>query len=101
MTFVLLLIIIALLFYLIRGQKSEAKEKKKNTSYTDILPSLLHKECEIVLNSPAAHIDIMYSAKGLLVDYDDDWIMLETTVKKKSVIKIVRIRSIESIKGIL
>ena len=46
-------------------------------------------------------LDIMFSAKGILVDLDEEWVMLEVEVKKKKVVKMFLIDNISSIKEIL
>ena len=46
-------------------------------------------------------IDIMFSVKGILIDMDDEWIMLEISEKKKKIIKMIRIDNISSIKEIV
>ena len=86
MTDILLIIIIAMLVYMIHIMKeqtgSEEKEKKK-ISYQKVLPEYLNKMCEITLKEPLVALDIMFSAKGILIDLDEDWVMLEVEVKKK------------------
>ena len=104
MTDILLIIIIAMLAYVIHLMKertvSGEKEEKK-TSYQKVLPEYLNKMCEITLKEPLAALDIMFSAKGILVDLDEEWVMLEVEVKKKKVVKMFRIDNISSIKEIL
>ncbi len=104
MTDILLIIIIAMLVYMIHIMKeqtgSEEKEKKK-ISYQKVLPEYLNKMCEIILKEPLAALDIMFSAKGILIDLDEEWVMLEVEVKKKKVVKMFRIDNISSIKEIL
>ena len=43
----------------------------------------------------------MYSEKGMLLDMDDEWIMLLCSRKKKTVVKILRIDNISSVKEIV
>ena len=104
MTDILLIIIIAMLAYVIHLMKErtarEEKEEKK-LSYQKVLPDYLNKMCEITLKEPLAALDIMFSAKGVLADLDDEWVMLEIEVKKKKVVKMFRIDNISSIKEIL
>ena len=56
---------------------------------------------EITLKEPLVALDIMFSAKGILIDLDEEWVMLEVEVKKKKVVKMFRIDNISSIKEIL
>ena len=104
MTDILLIIIIAMLAYMIHLGKertgSEEKEEKK-ISYQKVLPEYLNRMCEITLKEPMAALDIMFSAKGILIDLDEEWVMLEVDVKKKKVVKMFRIDNISSIKEIL
>ena len=44
---------------------------------------------------------MIFSAKGILIDLDEEWVMLEIEVKKKKVVKMFRIDNISSIKEIL
>lgn len=104
MTDILLIIIIAMLAYMIHLWKEQAENEKGEKGkllYRKVLPEYLNKMCEITLKEPLAEIDIMFSAKGILVDLDDEWVMLEIEVKKKKVIKMFRINNISSIKEIL
>lgn len=104
MTDILLIIIIALLAYIIHllKEKFGGKEKEdKIVSYRKVLPEYLNKMCEITLKEPLAALDIMFSAKGILVDLDEEWVMLEVEVKKKKVVKMFRIDNISSVKEII
>ena len=104
MTDILLIIIIALLAYVIHILKERLgndKKEEKKISYQKVLPEYLNKMCEITIKEPLVTLDIMFSAKGILIDLDEDWIMLEVEVKKKKVIKMFRIDNISSIKEIL
>uniref|UniRef100_UPI004056DE3E hypothetical protein n=1 Tax=Agathobacter sp. TaxID=2021311 RepID=UPI004056DE3E len=104
MTDILLIIIIALIAYIIhilKGQTGSEEKEKKKISYQKVLPEYLNKMCEITLKEPLAVLDIMFSTKGILVDLDEEWVMLEVDVKKKKVVKMFRIDNISSIKEIL
>lgn len=104
MTDILLIIIIVMLAHMIHLWKEQAgneKGEKDKLPYQKVLPEYLNKMCEITLKEPLAAIDVMFSAKGVLVDLDDEWVMLETEVKKKKVVKMLRIDNISSIKEIL
>lgn len=104
MTDILLIIIIALLAYVIHILKEYAgndKKEEKKISYQKVLPEYLNKMCEVTLKEPLVALDIMFSAKGILIDLDEEWVMLETEVKKKKVVKMFRIDNISSIKEIL
>lgn len=103
MTDLLLIIIILLLAYLVyflRGQMGEKKMEKTKSSYTAILPDYLNKTCEITVKEPLPAIDMMFSAKGVLTDYDAEWLMLRVKGKKSFSTKMFRIENIASIKEI-
>ncbi len=104
MTDILLIIIIALLAYVIhilKEQSGNDKKEEKKISYQKVLPEYLSKMCEITLKEPLVALDIMFSVKGILIDLDEEWVMLEVEVKKKKVVKMFRIDNISSIKEIL
>lgn len=104
MTDILLIIIIAMLAYMIHILKERTgkdKKEEKKVSYQKVLPEYLNKMCEITLKEPLAALDMMFSAKGVLVDLDEEWVMLEVEAKKKKVLKMFRIDNISSIKEIL
>lgn len=97
-----LIIIIVLLVYIIYDTKKDQElPKKTKLSYQKILPEYLKKMCEITLKEPLASIDIMFSVKGILVDADDEWVMIEVECKKKKVLKMFRIDNIKSIKELI
>ena len=101
---ILLIIIIVMLAYMIhimKEQTASGEKEEKKLSYQKVLPEYLNKMCEITLKGPLAALDIMFSAKGVLVDLDEDWVMLEVDVKKKKVVKMFRIDNISSIKEII
>ena len=104
MTDILLIIIIAMLAYVIHIMKectASGEKEEKKISYQKVLPEYLNKMCEIILKEPLGSLDIMFSAKGILVDLDEEWVMLEVEVRKKKVVKMIRIDNISSIKEIL
>lgn len=104
MTDILLIIIIALLGYMIyflKEQTGSEKREEKKISYQKVLPEYLNKMCEITLKEPLATIDIMFSAKGILLDLDNEWLMMEVEVKKKKRVKMFRIDNISSVKEIV
>lgn len=100
MTDILLLVIVCQMAYLIHSMKKPEKEEKKPMDYQNILPSYIGKTCELILKDPLYGIDVMYSVSGTVVDCDSAWVMIETTVKKKPVRKMLRISNIRSIKEI-
>lgn len=103
MTDLLLLIIILLLAYLIyllRGQMGDNIMKRKKPSYAAVLPDYLNKTCEIRVKEPLAALDMMFSAKGVLTDYDEEWLILCVKGKKSQSMKMFRIENIASIKEI-
>lgn len=61
----------------------------------------MNKKCEIIIKEPLAAIDIMFNVKGVLVDMDEEWLMLEVETKKKRSWKMFRIENISSIKEIV
>lgn len=104
MTDILLIIIIAMLAYMIHILKERTgidKKEEKKVSYQKVLPEYLNKMCEITLKEPLVALDIMFSVKGILIDLDEEWVMLEVEGKKKKVLKMFRIDNISSIKEIL
>lgn len=101
MTILLLIIVIGLLIHIISLMKNGDKEKKKEFSYQELLPDYIHKNCEIRVKRPMAAIDVMYSAQGVLTGFDSDWIWMEKSGKKKTVVKVFRIENIASIKEIV
>lgn len=46
-------------------------------------------------------LDVMYSARGVLIDMDDEWIMLEREQKSKKSVKVLRIEKVGGIKEII
>ena len=104
MTDILLIIIIVMLAYvihIIKERTADGEKEEKKSSYQKVLPEYLNKMCEITLKEPLAALDIMFSVKGILVDLDEEWVMLEVEVKKNKVVKMFRIDNISSIKEIL
>ena len=103
MTDFLLIVIIGQLAYMIylfkNNNKTEEKDNK-SFSYKTVLPEYLNKKVEIVLKKPLMEIDIMYSITGTLLDVDDEWVMIETIVKKKNITKMIRVENVGSIKEI-
>lgn len=99
----LLIIIIAMLGYLIyilKGKNEPKSSKKEKLSYAKVLPDYQGKTCEIVVKEPMAAIDVMFSVKGILIDFDEEWLQLEVIGKKSSSIKMFRINNMASIKEI-
>lgn len=104
MTEFLLVIIIGLLIYFIylfKHQNTGEQELENKLSFHKVLPDYINKTCEINVKEPLSMIDIMFSVKGILIDMDDEWIMLEISEKRKKTIKMVRIENISSIKEIV
>lgn len=100
MTELLLLVIVCQLAYLLHCVKKPEKEEKKSIDYQKIMPGYIGKTCELILKEPLYGIDVMYSVSGAVVDCDSAWVMIEMTVKKKPVRKMLRISNIRSIKEI-
>lgn len=100
-TLFLIMIIVLLVYIIYDTKKDQELPKKTKLSYQKILPEYLKKMCEITLKEPLASIDIMFSVKGILVDADDEWVMIEVECKKKKVLKMFRIDNIKSIKELI
>ena len=100
----LLLIIIvvelAYMIYFLKQQFGQEKVEKRKMSYKKVLSEYLNKNCEIIVKEPMPSIDIMFSVKGILMDLDDEWLVLEVETKKKKTWKMFRISNIESVKEI-
>lgn len=97
----LLIVLIGLLIYIICENKKGREQGKQQFSWSPFLPEYKGKNCEIVVKQPLPYIDIMYSEKGVLLDMDDEWVMLSCRQKKKTVVKILRIDNISSVKEIV
>lgn len=95
----LLCIIIGLLIYII-CKMGEGNNRKPNRSFRKILPEYRGKTCEILLKEPLM-VDILFSIKGILVDVDEEWVMVETREKKKKVTKIFRVDNVSGINEIV
>ena len=97
----LLIVLIGLLIYIIWEKKKGNEQEKQECSWSSFLPEYKGKNCEIAVKEPLPYIDIMYSEKGMLLDMDDEWVMLLCSRKKKTVVKILRIDNISSVKEIV
>lgn len=96
----LIFVVIGLLVYII-CELSSSKKVRTETSYKNVIPQFLNKNCEIIVKDPLVSIDIMYSARGILIDIDDEWMMLEKQEKGMRSIKVLRIENINGIKEII
>lgn len=102
MTELLLIAIVILLACILREMKRDPKVMNKTRkSYAAILPDYLQKTCEIHVKDPMPALDTMFSVKGVVIDTDDEWVLLEIPGKKKTVQRLLRIDNIRSIKEIL
>ena len=106
MTIFLLLIILVLLCYLMKTVTHGEKEKQTvkdqpSLNYQAILLQYLKKNCSIILKKPLASLDAMYSIEGVLCDLDDEWLLIETMTKRKTIVRMLRIDTIQSIKEII
>ena len=102
MTIFLLIIILVLLCYLMKivthGEKEKQTVKDQpSLNYQAILPQYLKKNCSIVLKKPLVSLDAMYSIEGVLCD----WLLIETMTKRKKIVRMLRIDTIQSIKEII
>lgn len=101
--FLLLIIIIILLYQVYTHGKLDNKEKKQK-NYNDILPSLKGKCCEISWERYFNGLDYLqvYSdnTKGTIIDFDDEWIIIEIQRKKENVYEVIRKSFISDIKEI-
>lgn len=98
---VIIILQLAYLIYYIRKPKTAEEKEQKELKYKKILPQYMNKKCEIIIKEPLAAIDIMFNEKGVLVDMDEEWLMLEVETKKKRSWKMFRIDNISSIKEIV
>ena len=64
-------------------KKSQKAQEKPKESFRQALPQFRGKMCEITLEEPLVMIDAVFSVKGILVDADDEWVMMETISRKK------------------
>lgn len=97
-------IIIIMLLYIIdmlKKGKDNVSDKEKKFSYADILPQYKNKKCEITVKKPMPSIDIMFNVQGILLEWDDVWVVMKVQNKKSSSQKIFRVDNIASIKEIL
>ena len=99
MNTVLLIIVIALLIYLISDRNEEVKQVKEH-SIAEVLPGYKGKYCEVTLKQPLMMIEIPYSVKGIIVDFDSEWILIEGNKGKKQIQKIFRISLAAGIKEV-
>lgn len=83
----------------IKAEKSDRKEKK--FSYTDVLSQYKGKKCEIIVKRPMPGIDAMFNIQGTIIDWDDNWIVMQTETKKTVSKKIFRTDNISSVKEII
>ncbi len=97
---IIIIVMITYLIYLLKGRTENKTMKRKKPSYETVLPEYLHKICEIRVKEPLAALDIMFSVKGILTDYDEEWLMIRVETKKKTTDKLFRIGNITSIKEI-
>lgn len=81
-------IIILMLLYIIdilkkeRIKAEESGRKDKKFSYTDILSQYKGKKCEIIVKRPMPGIDAMFNIQGTIIDWDDNWVVMQTETKK-------------------
>lgn len=81
--------------------KKDQKMKKEKKSYNDLLPSFKGKYCEISLTKYLTSLDHLYNGmmniKARIIEFDDEWVVLETYKKDKKYQNIVRISYINDI----
>lgn len=95
MTEILLLVIIVMLYYGLFGKK---KKVVATTTVKETLSMFKDNYCEIVLKTAMYMIDVPYSAKGIIKDYDDEWVLITEEKKNKKLERIIKISLIEEIK---
>ena len=105
MTNILLLIIIVIMLYQIYKESySNDEVSKKQKSYNELLPFLKGKYCEISWNDYIVDIDHLQSSsmstKCYIVDFDDDWIVIDIHKKKEVIREVMRKSLISDIKEI-
>lgn len=93
-----LLLINDKLYQLLQKEKPVKEEKK---TFKELLPSFKGKYCEISLNKYLASLDHLYNGmmniKARIIDFDDEWIILETYKKDRKYRSIIRISLITDI----
>lgn len=97
---VLLIVIVFQLGYIIHTIKALEKEEREVMDYSKIMPQYIGKECEMILKEALYAIDVMHSITGKTIDCDENWVVIETTEKKKSVLKMIQLSMIVSLKEI-
>lgn len=78
MTNFLLFIIICYLYCINDKLKKPNKDRKKETSIQELLPTYVGKTCEISFNKCKAAV------VGILRDIDDEWIVLDCYTEKSN-----------------
>lgn len=104
--FVILLLVIIVIILLhisiILKKKFEQKDKKPGSlEYSKVLPQYRNRKCEITVKEPMPVTNVMFSEKGIVLEADDNWLLLEVEKKKGSTIKIVNINNITGVKEIV
>ena len=100
----LAIVIILMLIYIIDMLKKEKRSDKKGNkkfSYIEVLPQYKDKNCEIIVKKPMPSIEVLHNVKGILTDWDEEWVVLQVKNKKVLSQKIIRTDNIASIKEIL
>lgn len=96
-----LLIIVVLLIYMIYLKEKEKKTiKEEKNTIDDSLLEMVGKNCEITLKKMLVYIDGDYSLRGVIKEMDQDWLVIETTKKEKTKVRVIRKSIVSSIKMI-
>lgn len=86
-----------------------SKKKKSNGIIEQETKKLLHERIqllvgrrgEIILKQPLLFVDIAYTAKGMIIDVDNEWVLISVSKGKKEIKKLIRVSIIKDVKEIL
>ena len=101
---ILAIIIILMLLYIIDMLKKNIctdKKEDKKFSYMEVLPQYKDKNCEIIVKKPMPSIDVFHGVKGVITEWNEEWVMVYVKNKKVSSYKLFRTENIASIKEII
>lgn len=103
-TDLLIIIAICLLIYLVwqTAEKEEEKAGEEAKAEGQVLamlrPSLVGKRCVVELKVDGVSLlDNYQTGKAVLLDYDDEWVLLEQGPSKRPFRRAIRISQIKSI----
>ena len=102
MEILLLVIVILLMYWSYRLSKTDLfakKEKKmevKSPVIAELLPTLKGRSCEFIMRVPTA-IFGYEEGKGVVLDVDEEWVLIETPKKKNEIRRVLRISEIKDV----